>query len=204
VKLLADFTYIDNAGDRWTVPRDATVDGASIPRMLWTPLGGPMEGEYRDASIVHDWYCDLRSRPWKCVHRMFYEAMLASGVGLARAKIMYAGVYFGGPRWSETVESNVALMAREYLESSNAPEKYRRLHFPMPVIDPGDHRRGPYAENGRTRVVKRYHYTFEAFDKTSLEEHVTADSSLEAIENMIDQQTTNRSRVSDGETRDPM
>jgi hypothetical protein len=160
-----------------------------------------MEGEYRDASIVHDWYCDLRSRSWKSVHRMFYEAMLASGVGLARAKIMYAGVYFGGPRWSETVEANVDLMAREYLESSKAPEKYRRLHYPMPASEPGEHRRGPYADERYTSVVKRYHYTLKASDKTKLEGLVTAESSLEAIEEMIDHQTAVRSKSSDGETR---
>ena len=109
---------------------------------------------------------------------MFYEAMLASGVGIARAKIMYAGVYFGGPRWSETVESNVDLMAREYLDSSKAPEKYRRLHYPMPASEPGERRRGPHADEGYTRVIKRYHYKLEASDKTTLEGLVTAESPL--------------------------
>jgi hypothetical protein len=42
---------------------------------------------------------------------MFFEAMMTSGVSESRAKLMYAGVYFGGPRWSETAEANNQLAA---------------------------------------------------------------------------------------------
>ncbi|GAA3758275.1 DUF1353 domain-containing protein [Terriglobus aquaticus] len=103
------FAYIDIAELRWDVPAEARVDGASIPRFLWTLLGGPFEGKYRDASVVHDWYCDVRTRPWRAVHRMFFEAMLTSGVGTSQAKMMYAGVMLGGPKWSENAVSNAIL-----------------------------------------------------------------------------------------------
>lgn len=106
MKLVQPFAFVDAAKLKWNVPKDATVDGASIPRLLWTIIGGPFEGKYREASVIHDWFCDKRNRPWKAVHRMFYEAMLTSGVNAAQAKVMYAGVYGGGPRWSETVVSN--------------------------------------------------------------------------------------------------
>jgi Protein of unknown function (DUF1353) len=69
VKLEEPFAYIDPGKIRWQVPKDAVVDGASIPRMLWLLLGGPFEGKYRNASIIHDWYCDIRVRPWKQVVR---------------------------------------------------------------------------------------------------------------------------------------
>jgi Protein of unknown function (DUF1353) len=109
VKTVEPFAFIDAASQRWDVPAGATVDGASIPRALWTLLGGPFEGKYRDASIIHDWYCDLRCRPWQSTHLAFYEAMRASDVPTSQAKLLYAGVYFGGPRWSKTVEENVNL-----------------------------------------------------------------------------------------------
>ncbi len=109
VRLGSRYAYIDPKARRWDVPKGAIVDGASIPRPLWTLMGGPFEGKYRNASIIHDWYCDLRSRPWKQVHRMFYDAMITSGVSGAQARLLYAGVYFGGPRWSKTVIENVAL-----------------------------------------------------------------------------------------------
>jgi len=73
---------------------------ASIPRLAWTIIGGPFEGLYRDASVIHDVACVEKSRPWLQVHRTFYLAMLASGVTTVKAKVMYAAVYHFGPRWS--------------------------------------------------------------------------------------------------------
>lgn len=101
IMLLEDFSYIDPQGVNWTAPKGAQADGASIPRALWTVLGGPLEGRYRDASIIHDFYCSRRNKPWKSVHRVFYDAMITSRVSKAKAKLMYAGVYLGGPRWSD-------------------------------------------------------------------------------------------------------
>ena len=106
VRLNQPYSYIDPDGTRWDVPAKAIVDGASIPKVLWSIIGGPFEGKYRAASIIHDWYCDIRLRNWKDVHRMFYNAMLTSGVARVTANIMYAGVYAGGPRWSDTVVEN--------------------------------------------------------------------------------------------------
>jgi hypothetical protein len=52
VILIEDFSYIDAQGEKWTAPKGAQADGASIPRALWTVLGGPLDGRYRDASIM--------------------------------------------------------------------------------------------------------------------------------------------------------
>jgi len=90
---------------QWAVPADIIVDGASIPRAFWSLIGGPFEGRYRNASIVHDHYCVLKSVPWKAVHRMFYTAMRCSGVPAVQAKIMYYAVYRFGPRWPSTEEA---------------------------------------------------------------------------------------------------
>ncbi len=109
MRVLEDFGFLEEDGLHWPVPPRSTVDGASIPQALWSLIGGPFEGKYRDASVVHDYYCDVRSADWKSVHRMFYRAMLVSGVSVRRAKVMYTGVYFGGPRWNETVVENVRL-----------------------------------------------------------------------------------------------
>jgi hypothetical protein len=106
MELLEEFGFLDRYGLRWMVPKGTWVDGASIPQPLWSIIGAPLTGKYRDASVIHDYYCDVRLRPWRDVHRVFYEAMIVSGVSIARAKIMYAAVYFAGPRWSETVEHN--------------------------------------------------------------------------------------------------
>src|ERR1700754_2958644 len=47
--LLKAFASIEpttpNNGRRWDVPAGATVDGASIPRLFWSLVSGPWEGE---------------------------------------------------------------------------------------------------------------------------------------------------------------
>ncbi len=99
VSLLSPFSFISKSGEIWSVPTGAEVDGASIPPALWSIIGGPFTGKYREASVVHDYYCDVRSRPWEQTHRMFYDAMMANGVDPAQATIMYSAVHTFGPRW---------------------------------------------------------------------------------------------------------
>jgi len=97
--LLAPFAYVDPTGKKWQVNKGITVNGASIPQPLWSIVGSPWTGRYREASVIHDYYCDVRTEPWKTVHRTFYYAMLANDVAEVQAKVMYAAVYRFGPRW---------------------------------------------------------------------------------------------------------
>ena len=106
VELLNTFAFVDQRGVRWEVPKGAVVDGASIPRAVWREVGSPFVGNYRRASVVHDYYCDEASRArgsqvrrWQDVHRMFYEASKAGGVPGLGARLMYAAILLGGPRW---------------------------------------------------------------------------------------------------------
>jgi hypothetical protein len=62
-------------------------------------MGGPFEGRYRDASVVHDYYCKVRTTPSDDVHEMFYHAMLANGVDSIQAGLMYYAVKWYGPQW---------------------------------------------------------------------------------------------------------
>lgn len=117
MELIEDFGFIDASGLEWSVPPKARVDGASIPQALWSIVGSPFTGRYRDASVIHDYYCDVRIRRWQAVHRVFYDAMIVSGVSAARAKIMYAAVYFAGPRWSEAASHNTGLPRASTLEN---------------------------------------------------------------------------------------
>lgn len=101
MRLLADYVYTDGGAKPWRAPIQAVVDGASIPQFLWSFIGGPFEGLYRKASVVHDVECDAKKEPWSAVHRMFFDAMRCSGVSEPRAKVMYAAVYHCGPRWGD-------------------------------------------------------------------------------------------------------
>lgn len=104
MELLKDFYYTDPTGHRWHAPAGSIIDGASIPKPAWSFIGGPFEGQYRNASVIHDVACVKKSRPWKATHRAFYTGMLASGVSPTKAKVMYAAVYHFGPRWPDTIE----------------------------------------------------------------------------------------------------
>lgn len=99
IRLLNDLIYTTAAGEIWVCPAGHEVDGASIPQVFWSIIGGPLDGDYRNASIIHDYACDTRKRSWKSTHRVFYEAMRCSGVEVGKAKLMYWAVYNFGPRW---------------------------------------------------------------------------------------------------------
>lgn len=105
VKLNQDFGFKDSGGLVWTAKRNAIVNGASIPQIFWSTFGSPFIGEYRRASVLHDYYCEVRTRRSAATHHMFYEACRAGGVGMIRAKIMYAMVKIFGPSWTLVTES---------------------------------------------------------------------------------------------------
>ena len=102
--LLNELRYTDPQGQVWIAPAGSVVDGASIPRSLWSLMGGPFEGKYRNASVLHDVAYDDKKRPWEDCDRMFYNAMRCSGVGAVEAKTMYYALYKFGHHWSVPIK----------------------------------------------------------------------------------------------------
>jgi hypothetical protein len=96
--LLRDYSYIDPKLTEWMAKRGARIDGASIPRVFWS-YADPYRGKYRNASVVHDYYCVTRERADASTHFMFYQAMMASGVAPLKAKFFYYAVKHFGPKW---------------------------------------------------------------------------------------------------------
>lgn len=105
MQLAQPFAYVDSHDIRWTVPSGVKVDGASIPSVFWSLIGSPYTGKYREASVIHDYYCATKSRHWKAVHRVFLDGMLARGVNKTQAELMYLAVYRFGPRWNFDVDA---------------------------------------------------------------------------------------------------
>jgi hypothetical protein len=99
IKLINSFGYIDPRGVHWDAPAGYVTNGASIPPSLWAVVGGPFDGPYRDAAVLHDYYCDSKLRSSDDTHRMYYEAAVARGTSENIASTMYAGIVFGGPKW---------------------------------------------------------------------------------------------------------
>jgi Protein of unknown function (DUF1353) len=105
MELMAPFSYVDSRGVTWSVPPGTRVDGASIPSVFWSIIGAPYTGRYREASVIHDYFCETKSRHWKAVHKVFLDGMLARGVDTIQAQLMYLAVYRFGPRWDFDVDA---------------------------------------------------------------------------------------------------
>jgi hypothetical protein len=133
VRLLEELVYIDPRGKRWTAPKGAVVDGASIPRIFQNVIGTPYGGEYTLASVIHDVACYEQTEPWEEVHQMFYDAMLASGVEEQKASTMYLAVYEGGARWGENRYNH--LMPKRVLDLLSGNGKTTVIGALRPFVD---------------------------------------------------------------------
>lgn len=114
--LLSELRYTDPDGAMWIAPAGSEVDGASIPRSLWTLMGGPFEGKYRNASVLHDVAYDQKNRPHEVCDQMFYNAMRCSGVSAVEAGTMYYALRKFGHHWkapkAEPVKVGEDIVAR--------------------------------------------------------------------------------------------
>lgn len=101
--------FVDGRGREWVAPERTLTDGASIPRAFISIIGAPKSREFANAGAMHDAYCGIgneagpnyHAAPWREVHRMFYDALRVGGTPEIKAKVMYASVYLGGPRWPQ-------------------------------------------------------------------------------------------------------
>jgi len=126
MRLVEEFTFTDPDGLTWVAPSGYEVDGASIPKALWSLVGSPYTGDYRRASIVHDKACndaagDVTAR--KAADRMFYHACRAGGCSSEEANNLYLGVRIGAlgdvvPLWSLGIEESFAPRPRTSLPPS--------------------------------------------------------------------------------------
>ena len=107
--LLTEIRFVDADGLAWTAPRDTLTDGASIPDLFLPLFGDRRSVEFLSAAALHDAYCGagnahlatFHARGWEDTHRMLYDSLLANGTPETKAKIMFAAVYLGGPRWDD-------------------------------------------------------------------------------------------------------
>lgn len=99
MKLLKSFSYIDANGDRWTAKAGCVVDGASIPKAFQWLIGSPLVGDYRNASIIHDYYCKIKTRPSEDVHACFCEMLEVLGLPKWKRSLMCFAVKTYGPKF---------------------------------------------------------------------------------------------------------
>ncbi|MDX8347391.1 DUF1353 domain-containing protein [Cognatiyoonia sp. IB215446] len=147
-QLLSPYTFIDCNGTRHTVPPyreiggetvPTVINGASIPPSVWSLVGGPWSGRYRNAAVIHDYLVETRYSSSDVTHRIFYDAMVTSGTPAWKASLMYYAVLKGGAYWEEgsafVSSDRVADLSVEdleevkqlFLDRTYSPEEIQRL-----------------------------------------------------------------------------
>lgn len=88
------------------------MDGANVPRVLWSVFGNPMSGDVLPAAALHDalYESELVSR--EQADDWFHEAMLDNGVRWFKALTFYAGVRYAGEYWWDRHDENSITRAR--------------------------------------------------------------------------------------------
>lgn len=165
MSLERDVVFVDRRKKRWIAGAGATTDGASIPQALWSVIGGPYEGKYRNASVVHDTECQPPySNPSASVHRMFYEACRAGGVSGGMALLMYVAVLLGGPRWTwpegrtlrrPTLSEDNVYRAAAWVRAHREATPERVESFTVRELRDGVWRRAVEGERRRAEAARR-------------------------------------------------
>lgn len=158
--LLEEFVYLDPRKKIWVAPKRSVVDGASIPRVFWTIVGGPLEGQYRYASIVHDVECVRRMEPWEDVHFMFYEACRCGGLPENKAKLVYAAVYHFGPRWEVKVKEEV----KQWTGPDGKP-RFLTVHVNTPELIKPTEEPGPEVREKLEKIINEQNPSLEELKK---------------------------------------
>ncbi len=137
-QLINKFRYLDPAGITWIVPVNERVNGASIPPILWSLVGGPWSGKYRRASVIHDYFFRTKKYASESVHRVFYDAMLTGGVSTIKAKLMYYAVLRFNDRWERQTyikDCGTKINCYPILEGEEPPVSYSRISIPYDEND---------------------------------------------------------------------
>ena len=136
-KLSSQFRFHDPNGLEWRVPPSVKVDGASIPQPFWSFIGGPFSGPYVNASVVHDYFCEVKVRTAYDTHKNFYYGMLASDVKMWKAKFMFWVVRTFGEDWKteETVVHRYSCSENRSPFSCSQVSKLEEMPTIQPDVD---------------------------------------------------------------------
>jgi hypothetical protein len=106
-KLQDDFSYI-NESIQVEVKSGFTTDGASIPKMLWSIIGNPLENDLLKPAIIHDGLYTLMQLPRATCDKLLKEMLLLNGASKAKAFLIYYAVsFFGGSHWKKDTKNMV-------------------------------------------------------------------------------------------------
>jgi len=113
-------------GVGWEASKGLITDGASIPRWGRGLVGEPFAEEFAKAATLHDHYTrpEHRVRDYLATHRMFYDALIETGLDWGKAGVMYAAVVVAGPKWSVLVPGEDCDLVNPTICVKNAGQLY--------------------------------------------------------------------------------
>lgn len=82
------------------VPAGFVCDGASIPRVFWSIVGGPFSADHMTAAVVHDYLYGAGLTTRAEDDEVFLAIMRDHGAGLIKRRLMYHAVR-GFGHWSK-------------------------------------------------------------------------------------------------------
>lgn len=102
-KLTKPFVYNSKRFGKIVVPEGFVINGASIPRFLWSIIGSPWSGRYAKGSGIHDWvYYDQTFTRKEC-DEIFLEIMVLDKVPAWKRFVIFRALrIFGGFAWKVT------------------------------------------------------------------------------------------------------
>lgn len=99
-----DYSFKLGALEVW-IPAGFSWNGASIPKLLWSIMGGRYEPETAQASLEHDWFYLFHGVSRAQADQHFLDRCLEMGEPRFKAKAMYAALrLFGGSHWNSSEE----------------------------------------------------------------------------------------------------
>ncbi|MBZ2209469.1 DUF1353 domain-containing protein [Massilia soli] len=132
MRMIEAFSFIDRSGRCWEVPAGMEVDGATIPRTLWSSVGSPFTGNYRRAAILHDAAIRDPGVPRIDADGMFYEACVAGGCTVKQAQLLYAGVCIGS--WISMARPEAHQLARQAADAARLPGEHSLLDLEIRAV----------------------------------------------------------------------
>jgi hypothetical protein len=100
-KLEYDFSY-ENDYIEVIVKSNFITDGASIPKILWSIIGNPLENDLLKPSIIHDGLYTLMQKPRLECDKLLKEMLLFNGTSKMKAYFIYYAVrFFGASHWKK-------------------------------------------------------------------------------------------------------
>lgn len=95
-----EVVFKDSRGTVWKVPAGYVFSSISVPDAFKSLINIDDDSSYWSSVALYRYYSDTKYGSSSQVNGMFYESLISSGMGEAKAKTLLATIDVFGPRWN--------------------------------------------------------------------------------------------------------